>query len=307
MGQKKFSILITSKNRLSDLIFTLEKCAGILYRPDVTCIICDDGSTDGTFSYVKSNYPNVTIFRNDFSKGLIYSRNRLMAMTTTEYAISIDDDLHIISEDPLDIIEKYFTSHPDCAVISFRVFWGKKSPDSSFSDDSAKRVQSFLGGAHAWRMSDWSQIPEYPSWFMFHGEEDFISYNLFKIKKEVHYVPAIFAHHRVDIRERKNDRDYAIRLRRSLRSGWYLYWMFVPLRKVPKKMAYSLWIQFKLKVLKGDYRALIAIVGALVDLILSSRKIYNNSNRLTNKEYELFQQLPSAVIYWTPQILKSNL
>ena len=49
----KFTILITTKNRLEDLIVTLLKINYLLLRDDVACTICDDGSTDGTSSILE--------------------------------------------------------------------------------------------------------------------------------------------------------------------------------------------------------------------------------------------------------------
>ena len=45
---KKFSILITTKNRVNDLGFTLEKIKHLIARDDLECIVYDDGSIDGT-------------------------------------------------------------------------------------------------------------------------------------------------------------------------------------------------------------------------------------------------------------------
>ena len=66
-------------------------------------------------------------------------------------------------------------------------------------------------------------------------------------------------------------------------------------------MAYSLWIQFKLKVFKGDLKALQAIVLALFDLVWNSPKILKNSNRLNNEEYKVYTKLPDAKLYWQPE------
>ena len=55
----KFSILISTKNRINDLKYTLEKLNFILQSKEVKCTIYDDGSTDGTFQYVKDNYPSI--------------------------------------------------------------------------------------------------------------------------------------------------------------------------------------------------------------------------------------------------------
>ena len=63
-------------------------------------------------------------------------------------------------------------------------------------------------------------------------------------------------------------------------------------------MVYSLWIQFKLKVFKGDFKALLAIILAMLDLVWNMPKIIKNSNRLTEIEYNAYNQLPETKIYW---------
>ena len=66
-------------------------------------------------------------------------------------------------------------------------------------------------------------------------------------------------------------------------------------------MLYSVWMQLKLKVFKGDMRAFKALVIALVDLFLCIPKIIKHANRLTRKEYQAYQQLEAAKIYWHPE------
>lgn len=301
MATLRFTILITTKNRLQDLIFTLAKIDHLLQREDVSCIICDDGSTDGTTDYLKSNQRNIHLIRNERSRGLIYSRNRLMGLVQSDYAISIDDDLHFITENPLELIADYFSRHPQCALIGFRIFWSKGLPSSTETSDRPHRMKSFAGGAHCWRMDAWHQIPDYPSWFIFHGEEDFAAYEMFRKNLEIHYLPSVLVHHRVDIKARKKDADYMTRLRRSLRSGWYLYFLFYPLVKIPRLLAYSVWMQLKLKVFKGDFKALQAIVLAFADLIVALPRIARNSNRLTAREYDDFNRLDNIKLYWKPE------
>jgi len=297
----KFTILITTKNRLEELRITLSRIDVLIQRNDVECIICDDGSSDGTSKFIAVNYPKIQLINNDKSKGLIFSRNRLMGLVKTEFAISLDDDLNFLSEDPLEVIESYFNENPKCGLISFRIFWNKQEPSSTHSTQKSIRVQSFAGGAHVWRMSAWESIPEYPSWFVFYGEEDFASYQLFKKNIEIHYVPQILTHHRVDIKGRKKDKDYVERLRRSLRAGWFLFFLFSPWSTIPRKMVYSLYMQLKLKVFKGDFKALKAIFFALIDLVMNMSRIVKNSNRLTLEEYNSYNKLPYTKLYWKPE------
>jgi GT2 family glycosyltransferase len=299
----KFSILITTKDRLSDLQYTLIKIQNLLDRSDVHCIICDDCSSDGSAFFLQNNYPDIQFIQNFESKGLIYSRNRLLSLVTTDYAISIDDDAHFVSENPLEFIQNHFEKNLHCGLIALRIFWGLKEPIIIDSKEISCQVRGFVGCAHVWRMKAWRSIPNYPEWFVFYGEEDFASYQLFKKNWQVHYLPEVLVNHRVDVKARKNNIDYTKRLRRSLRSGWYLFFMFYPISKIPRKMAYSIWMQLKSKVFEGDFKALKAIVLALFDLVWNIPRIIKNSNRLSNKEYQDYIDLPKTKLYWQPDNL----
>jgi glycosyltransferase involved in cell wall biosynthesis len=300
-NQSTFSILITTKNRLTDLAFTLNKIKYLLKEDVVVCVVFDDGSTDGTFEYVKGKFPNIQLQRNTISKGYIFCRNKMLNETQADFAISLDDDAHFLSENPLEFMQKHFEENAKCGLLALRIFWGLQEPVSVLTDEKPNQVQGFVGCAHVWRMKTWRDIPSYPEWFVFYGEENFASYQLFKKNWEVHYLPEVLVNHRVDVQSRRNNADYTIRLRRSLRSGWYLFFLFFPLKIIPGKMGYSLWIQFKHKVFKGDFKALQAIVLALLDLFWRIPRILKNSNRLTAEEYEAYNQLPEAKIYWQPE------
>ena len=177
-----FSILITTKNRLADLAFTLSKIKYLLKEDVVECVVFDDGSVDGTHDYVKENFPEVQLHSNAVSKGYIFCRNKMLNETQADYAISLDDDAHFVTENPLESIQKYFEENAQCGLLALRIFWGLEEPVSILSDGKPNRVQGFVGCAHAWRMKAWHDIPNYPEWFVFYGEESFASYQLFKKK-----------------------------------------------------------------------------------------------------------------------------
>lgn len=301
MLNSSFSILITTKNRKDDLALTLQKIQNLLDKKKIVCVVFDDGSIDGTSDFVKENYPQIVLHTNEISKGYLYCRNKMLNETVTDFAISLDDDAHFVTEKPLENIDEYFAENKKAGLLGFRVFWSKGSLNNVFSNDQPTRMKSFVGCAHVWRIKAWKDIPNYPEWFVFYGEEDFASYQLFKKNWEIHYLPDVLVNHRVDVVARKNNNDYALRLQRSLRSGWYLYFLFYPLSTIPKKMAYSIWMQLKLKVFKGDLKALKALVLALFNLLFSFPKIIKNANRLSMQEYKDFQNLEDAKIYWKPE------
>lgn len=296
----KFSILITTKNRLEALKITLSKIQHLINRDDVECIICNDGSIDATSNFINENYSNIQLIENRISQGLIYSRNRLLNLTTAEYAISLDDDAHFITPNPLEIIEAYFKNNIRCGVLAFRIYWGLELPQNTNSYQDEQQVKGFVGCGHVWNMHVWKCIPNYPDWFVFYGEEDFAGFQLLKHGYKIWYVPNILVHHRVNIKLRKKDHDYQLRLRRSLRSGWYLYLMFYPLKLIPKKFMYTLWMQLNLKVFKGDFKAFLAIIQALFDVVWNLFRLLKNSNRLSKEEFKQYQKLPDTKLYWEP-------
>ena len=296
----RFSILITTHNRIKELQFTLEQLRPLLNRNDVECIVCDDGSSDGTDEYLRTFSPNIQLIRNPKSIGLIGSRNKLMALAKGQYAISLDDDAHFLSENPLEEIENMFRTHPDCGVLAFRIYWGIEPPKSSEHEDSITQVKGFVGCGHAWNMNAWRSIPDYPEWFIFYGEEDFAAYQLFLQNWKIIYAPQLFVHHRVDVRARKQQKDYRFRLRRSLRSGWYLMFLFFPLRSIPKIFRYSLFMQIKKRVLVLDTKGSLALIQALGDLVINLPRLFKESRRFNRVTFDSLQKLPSSKIYWTP-------
>lgn len=297
---KEFSIQITTKNRLSELKITLKKLEQLLDDNRVECIVVDDASNDGTTAFVKSRYPLIKLKTNKKSRGLIVNRNWMLNTTQAVYAISLDDDAHFISEHPFEIIEAHFNEHPKCALLACRIFWGKNLPINVATKEDPEIVQGFVGCAHVWNLDVWRKTTDYPEWFEFYGEEEFAAIQLFKQQFEVHYIPALFAQHRVEVKERIKKDDYYWRLRRSLRSSWYIYLLFYPVNEAVRRFIYTLWIQFKRRVFKGDLKAFIAILLAIKDTIFNFTKCINYSNRMSKEELKKFLDMTSTKIYWKP-------
>ena len=296
----KTSILISTKNRCDDLLLTLSKIKHLLSQK-VACVVFDDGSTDETSERVKSDFPQVTLLKNKTSKGYIYCRNKMLNDTEADYAISLDDDAHFLTENPIEIIIEYFAKNPSCGLIATRIFWGKETPKNTESSEISQSVKSFVGCGHIWRMSAWRDIPNYPEWFQFYGEENFASLQLFKKKWEIQYVPELLVQHRVDLKERtKSNNDFVFRYRRSLRADWYNYFLFFPIGKILKKMAYSIWMQCRNKVFKGDFKVVLPMFLSIFDLIISIPKLISNRNAFTSEEYNKYLKLKEAKIFWNP-------
>lgn len=297
----KYSIVISTKNRCQDLLLTLNQTKH-LFNKDISCVVYDDGSTDGTHEGVKANFPEVILLRNEVSKGYIYCRNKMLNETNADFAISLDDDAHFLTNNPIEIISDYFSKNEKCGVIAARIFWGKETPENMNSSDKSQKVKSFVGCGHIWRMKAWRDIPNYPEWFQFYGEENFASLQLFKKKWEIHYVPELLVQHRVDLKKRtRTNKDFAFRHRRSLRADWYNFFLFLPMSQVPRKLVYSVWMQIKNKIFKGNFKVIKPLLLALFDLLVTFPKLMKNKNTLSSTEYQEYQKLNEAKIYWNPK------
>lgn len=297
---KLVTLQITTHNRLKELIETLRLLKDIIVDERVQTIICDDGSNDGTYDYLEANYPQFELFRNEKSIGLIGSRNRIMDATKTEFAISVDDDLNFLSPSPVDSIIEYFKKNENCGVISFGIHWGLEPPLTLNNNHATYIARNFAGGAHAFRIGAWNDIPNYPYWFRFYGEEEFASIHLFKKNWQIHYVPTILTHHRVELKSRKLNKDYIIRQMRSFRAGILLLLLFYPISVLPRLIAFAILNQLKNKFLKGDWKGSFGVFLAFFSIAYFIPKIIVNSDRFSLKEYKAFVKLKAATIYWIP-------
>ena len=296
----KIVVHISTKNRCADLIFTLHKIK-FLFNENVSCVVFDDGSSDETSKQVKIHFPQIEVWRNEISKGYLFCRNKMLNETKADFAISLDDDAHFLTQNPIEIIINYFYENPICGVIAARIYWSKSDLEFIKSDENCEKVKSFVGCGHVWRMKSWRKIPNYPEWFQFYGEENFAAFQLLKSNFEIQYLPKLLVQHRVDLKERsKINKDFGFRYRSALRSDWFNYLLFYPLRKIPKMFVYSIWMQLKNKIFKGNLKVIVPLILAFFDIFFSILKLIKHRNVLTTEEYNTYIKLNDAKIYWKP-------
>lgn len=296
----RFEFHISTKNRKEDLLITLSQIYPLL-GPDAGCVVFDDGSHDGTFESVAARFPDVLLLRNESSRGYLYCRNQMLNRTQATYAISLDDDAHFLSADPLRKIDQFFESHPTAGLLAFRIFWGLQPPESESTQLKQEVVKSFVGCGHAWRVSAWKSIPDYPEWFEFYGEENVASMDLFLNGWQVWYVPEVLVWHRVNIGLRsKATGDKQIRERRSLRSGWYAYGLFFPADVAFFRWFKSAALQLK-KVISGHPEVLRTVGGAVTDVIRHLPQMLRERRKMNKAQFRDFRSLSDAKIFWKPE------
>ena len=301
LNYKEISILITTYNRKKELIFTLNALRDVIIPEGI--YIWDDASTDNTFEYISSEYPEINIFQNTVNKGLIASRNQLMQAAPTEYVLSLDDDAHFLNPEGLEKAMSFMQENLNCAVLSFRLFWGLQKPTSQKTSENTYQVSNFLGGAHLMRKSAWDNyITSYPEWYHFYGEEDFAAMKLFRAEQMLYYFPKVLVHHRVSLKNRKKSaEETSLRTQRALQAAWSNYLIFYPKQKAWFKIIYSIKEQLRLKFLKGDFDILMSIGKAGLALIQNRQHRQKLDLRFSNERLRAYLSLPQVPIFWKPE------
>lgn len=294
----RFSLLIATRNRRAELLRTLEVMAPA-FLPGNEVLVLDDASDDGTAEAVVASFPEVRLLRHAARTGYIAARNELLAAADGELAISLDDDAEIVTPGFLSCIAEHFGDHSRCGVAALRIFWGSSLPPGALeTSEEPRRVQSFVGCGHVWRLEAWRSLPPYPAWFEMYGEEAFASYELLRSGWEVHYLSEILVHHRIEIASRPAA-ERAWRYRRQLRAGLFLACLFHPRRLLPRHLAYAFWEQ--MKRLRGSDRRLIDLLWGAAELVRHSGRLGKERRALSPQQWGLWQSLAPTVIYWTPE------
>src|SRR6478672_4895047 len=115
----RVSFMIASHNRREELLKTLSSCTEQTYlNRDIHVV--DDGSSDGTYDAVRSQFPDVIITHNKEALGSVVSRNILFQRVTGEILIGFDDDSRFLSSDSTLRVVERFRKEPDLGLLDFQ-------------------------------------------------------------------------------------------------------------------------------------------------------------------------------------------
>ncbi|MBM3253022.1 MAG: glycosyltransferase [Candidatus Omnitrophica bacterium] len=89
-------------------------------------LVVDDGSQDGTFKFVKQNFPEVRIVRNENNMGFGYTCNRGVREAKNELIVLINNDI-LVTRDFLNPLKEHFRDENVFAVTPKLYGWDKKT------------------------------------------------------------------------------------------------------------------------------------------------------------------------------------
>jgi GT2 family glycosyltransferase len=142
------SIMITTRNRATDLKRTLQMIRQLSPSPS-EILITADGCTDDTVQVVKSEAPNAKLIVNSQGQGSVASRDRMMREAAGDLIFALDDDSYPEQMDCIARIVPRFEQNPRLAILHFpqrsdeypetltRTYFGPERPTRSFANSGA--------------------------------------------------------------------------------------------------------------------------------------------------------------------------
>jgi GT2 family glycosyltransferase len=123
----KLSIVIICWNDLKVVRDCLASIYGGTHSTDFEIILSDNGSTDGSVEFVRSNYPAVRILENRANLGFAKGNNAGIREARGEYVLILNPDT-IIHARSLDRLIAFADRHPEAGAFGCRIL----NPDGSY-------------------------------------------------------------------------------------------------------------------------------------------------------------------------------
>ena len=195
---REVDLIITTKNRIKELLFTIEKMRSIGFQENQIFIV-DDASSDDTFQTIRHRYPGIVIKKNLTQKGLIANRNFLMRSTSRNFVLSLDDDSNIRSSTDLEEALELLNGNKSFGIFTFRPFEQLQAPPARENlSDQILLVKTFIGCGHILKRELIHKLGDYREEFEFYCEELDYSLRAFKFGYKVVMKENLVVHHRID-------------------------------------------------------------------------------------------------------------
>lgn len=289
----RISIGISTCNRCVDLEKTLNVLISLGFVLEQIYII-DDSSNDITEKFIRYNFASVNYIKNSQNLGYLVCRNRLLNECNSEFMIILDDDANPSYADFGANVIKIFEDNPRIGLISCPVFWSEEN-DFPLKPKQSEGifVNDFVGCGNVWRISAWREICDFPTWFLFYGEESFASVNLIRANWELFESECFLIHHRVDLKTRKLS--FINKYRRSILSfsnGIFLFVLTRPLFPALKIIFYSV----KMKLFKLELALLFLTFLRFIYLF---PKLCTSKYRMSSVEFARYKKLSPKIVFYS--------
>jgi GT2 family glycosyltransferase len=203
---ERIDIIITTKNRINDLVFTMNHMIAIGFNQNQFYII-DDGSTDNTYQIINELYPLCNIRVNTSSKGLMTNRSDMMEWTKNDYILSLDDDSHIRTKEDIEEAIALMDSNKSYGLFHFRVFNQLAPPPEKNTLPNVEHfLRGYIGCGHIIKREVIQKLGRYREVLVFYCEELDYSIRAYKLGYYTITKDNLIVHHRIDLSQREKQK-----------------------------------------------------------------------------------------------------
>ena len=203
---EKIDVIITTKNRIKDLVITIRHLLKIGFEEKQVYII-DDASEDQTYNVIQNEFPTINIRRNESSKGLIVNRNILMDWTSNGYVLSVDDDSYVLTGADVNEAISILESDESYGIFHFRTFEQLAAPPPKEElSDEIRILRNYIGCGHIISRATIESVGMYLEELFFYAEE--LDFSIRAYIKGIKTVTKdnLIVHHRIDKTLRKTQK-----------------------------------------------------------------------------------------------------
>jgi len=215
----RISIVILNYNRLEETRYTVERLRELVAgRTDTEVIAVDNGSSDGTACYLKSQA--------DFLTPVILPDNRGVAGCAAgfervkgDYILVLDDDSHPRDGTTLDRLIQHLDSFPETGVVACRIENRDGTRISTWHlprKDQQAPSMAFVGCGFAIRRRLFEEIGWYAEHFFLYQNDVDVAFQVYLKGFSIIYDPACRVVHRVASANRCRERQVFYATRNSL-------------------------------------------------------------------------------------------
>jgi GT2 family glycosyltransferase len=278
-AEQRVSMVLLTYNCATAIEETLAR----LQEADVSLVVVDNGSTDGTVARLRRlQRPGMEIVALPRNVGAV-ARNEGLRRARTPYVAFCDDDM-CWDRQGLTLAANLLDAHPRLGLVNARILVGterrldpisrvmERSPLEGDAGIPGIPILSFMAGAVVVRKSAWLAVGGYHPRFHISGEEEIVGWRLARAGWEMRYFPSVMSYHFPSLRNAPSLQHYGVR--NTIWTAWLhlrarhaLEWTWSVINIAPKNrilfkglimsLPGALWIWRERSLLPADLEATI--------------------------------------------------
>jgi GT2 family glycosyltransferase len=208
MNIPSFSIMITTRDRSTQLRDTLLKISNLEPRP-AEVLITADGCTDDTVDLVRDMMPEALLIENRNGQGSVASRAAMMQRTKCDFVFALDDDSYPDQMDCLAKLREFFVENERVAIATFPQRTNEYPSSLEQKEFGPTRpIRSFPNSGACLRVSTYRQLAGFESIFFHMYEEPDYALQCVANGWDVLYYPEITIRHHWTPNQRSEIRNH---------------------------------------------------------------------------------------------------